>query len=226
MVSVYRVVSLFVVFLAFSACLPPLQTSTVYAQPKINAEVMQPSLALEDKVLGDPDAPIVLIEYASVTCPACKRFHDNVLPHLKKKYVDTGKVKLIFRDFPLSQLSIAISMLARCSSKTDKEFFENLSVLFGAGERVLTSQFPLDELYEVGSKRLGLSDASFKKCMSDRDLLENILSGREVASKRFGISRVPTFFINGNNVGYFHSTERLDEVMRRYLGPPKSAKVK
>jgi len=80
------------------------------------AELMQPG-PLGDMSLGDEKAPVTIIEYASMTCPHCANFHETTYPELKKKYIDTGKVRFIFREFPLEQLAAAASMLARCGGK-------------------------------------------------------------------------------------------------------------
>jgi protein-disulfide isomerase len=95
------------------------QTQLAQAQAQASTQVAQAAEKndpLSERVLGDPNAPITILEYSSLTCPHCASFHANTLPQLKKDYIDTGKVKLVFRDFPFDRAALQASMLARCSN--------------------------------------------------------------------------------------------------------------
>jgi protein-disulfide isomerase len=163
-------------------------------------------------VLGDANAPVTIVEYASMTCPHCADFHQNVLPQLKAKYVDTGKAKLIFRDFPLDNLAIGVSMLARCGDPS--KFHAFISTMFktqltwAAGEGS-----PLPKLKEI-TKQAGYSDETFDKCLANQQLQQDIVAIRTRADEKFGITGTPTFFVNGVKLKEGFGLEEFDKVMK------------
>ncbi|HEX4894116.1 MAG TPA: DsbA family protein [Hyphomicrobiaceae bacterium] len=160
-------------------------------------ELMKPG-ELPDIVVGKPDAPVTIVEYASMTCPHCAVFHNSVLPGLKEKYLDTGKARMIFREFPLDNVAAAASMLARCAGP-DKTA-SVVSKLFETQENwafVRGSAVP--GLFKV-AETVGFTQDTFDKCLKDEALLKNIIAMRERASKTFGVNSTPTFFINGKRL--------------------------
>jgi protein-disulfide isomerase len=161
------------------------------AQNPSPAELMQPG-PLGDMSLGDEKAPVTIIEYASMTCPHCAHFHETTYPELKTKYIDTGKVRFIFREFPLDQLAAAGFMLARCSGK-DK-YFPMIETLFQK-QRDWVVQRPLAPLMTI-SKQAGLSEQAFNECLKNQQVLDGIEEVRQRGTK-FGVQSTPTFFING-----------------------------
>ncbi len=174
-------------------------------------ELMKPG-ALEDIVLGDANAPVTIVEYASMTCPHCANFHTSVLPLVKTKYIDTGKAKLIFREFPLDNLAMGVSMLARCGGPV--KFHAFISSMFktqldwAAGEGS-----PLPKLKEI-TKQAGFTDESFDKCLADQKLQEDIGAIRDRADKNFGITATPTIFINGVKLKEGFGLEEFDKIMK------------
>lgn len=183
------------------------------AQSAIAAEILEPG-PLPDKVLGKADAPVTIVEYSSMTCPHCQNFHLNVLPHLEKTYIETGKARLIFREFPLDQLAMAVAMLAR-SAPADK-YFEVVQLYF---ERLNTwgrSDKPLDAIRAV-AKQIGFTDESFKAALTDQKLLDAITQIRARASDKFKVNATPTFFINGKKADEFYSPETVDKTMKAYV---------
>lgn len=149
---------------------------------------------LQDMVLGKAEAPITIIEYASLTCPHCARFHAEVLPALKTEYIDTGKAKLVFRDFPLDQLAYAGAVLARCGGP-DK-YYTFLNVLFAQQRQWAGSQDPKAALTQIG--RLGgVSSEQFEKCLADKSLGDYILNSRLEGNQKFNVNSTPTLIING-----------------------------
>src|ERR1700730_18085881 len=158
------------------------------------ADLMAPG-PLGDHVLGSPDAPVTIIEYASMTCPHCAHFHETTYPEMKKKYIDTGTVRFIFREFPLDALAAAGSMLARCAGK-DK-YFPMLETLF-AQQKEWVVQKPLGPLLAI-AKQAGFTEQSFNQCLENQQLVEGIEASRARATK-LGVSSTPTFFVNGNIV--------------------------
>ena len=161
-------------------------------------ELMKPT-GLDDIVVGKADASVTIIEYASMTCGHCASFHNNVFPKLKAKYIDPGKVRLIFREFPLDNLATAVSMLARCVGGEGPSAF--ISEMFKRQpEWAFAQGNPVPRLFEM-SRQMGFTQASFDKCLKDQKLMENIEAGRKRASDVFGVNATPAFFINGKRLG-------------------------
>lgn len=149
--------------------------------------------------VGKPDAPVTIVEYASMTCGHCAAFHNTVYPKLKEKYIDTGKARLIFRDFPLDNVAAAVAMLARCVGGDGAPAF--ISEMFKRqNDWAFQPGSPLPRLFEM-ARQAGFTQASFDKCLTDTKLLEQIEAGRKRASEKFGVNATPTFFINGRRLG-------------------------
>ncbi len=156
-------------------------------------ELLTPG-ALEEQVLGSDTAPVTIIEYASLTCSHCATFHKQVWPTLKANYIDTGKVRFIFREFPLDEYATAGFMLARC--REDGKFFEVVDAFFAQLDGLVTASEPPVWIQSF-AKQIGFTDESLKECVSNTELEENITAVRQRASEKFGVSSTPTFFING-----------------------------
>jgi protein-disulfide isomerase len=156
------------------------------------AKLLEPGV-LPEKQLGKDDAPVTIVEYASMTCPHCAQFHDKTLPELKTKYIDTGKMRLILREFPFDARAEAGFMLARCS---EDRYFAMVDVLFKQQGTWATAQNAREALLQL-AKLAGFSQESFEACLTNQKLLEDIRTVRERGSKDFGVTSTPTFFING-----------------------------
>jgi protein-disulfide isomerase len=150
--------------------------------------------ALKDRVLGDPNAPIEIIEYSSLTCPHCRHFHTEILPELKKNYLDTGRAKLIYRDFPFDQLGLMASVLARCAPPS--RYFQFLDVLFQNQDKWSRDSDPVMALARIG-KLGGLGEADFRACADNKSIIDGVLQTRLDAGKRFEVNSTPSFIING-----------------------------
>jgi len=170
--------------------------------------------ALSEKVMGAEDAPITIVEYASLTCPHCAAFHAEVLPQLKSKYIETGKAKLIYRDFPLDKYALTASMLARCAG--NDRFFAFLDVLFRKQPVWTSERNPIPALQRI-AKFGGIGAEDFKQCLNNKVLEEGILDMRLQAEKKYKISSTPTLYINGKKYKGKHSFEALDETLRKLL---------
>ena len=167
--------------------------------------------ALPDLALGKADAPITIVEYASMTCGHCASFHNKVFPAIKEKYVDTGKVRFILREYPLDNLAAAASMLARCAGG-DKTY-PMVGALFAKQEDwAFVRTNPVPELFKL-AKQAGFTQESFDKCLTDQKLLDDLMKGRESASSEFGISGTPTFFINGKRLKDAPVIESFDKAI-------------
>jgi protein-disulfide isomerase len=159
-----------------------------------------------DHVLGDPKAPVTLIEYASLTCPHCAHFSVAVLPELKKKWIDTGKVKLIYRDFPLDQTALKAAQLAECAGK-DK-YFGVIDMIFETQPKWATASDPIADLAK--SLRIaGMGDAEVKACLAN-DAVANGVVADYRGGETLGVNSTPTLFINGEQFKGARSVEELD----------------
>jgi len=177
------------------------------------SDLMAPG-PLEDMVLGEADAPVTIIEYASMTCPHCASFHEAVLPALKEKYIETGKVKMIFREFPLDARAYAASMLARCA---DKQFyFPMTDVLFKQQSVWARAEDPRPALLQI-AKLAGFTQESFEACLKNQELLDNVTAIRKKASDDFGVTGTPSFFINGDKYRGRVSVEEMSAAIDSYL---------
>jgi protein-disulfide isomerase len=159
-----------------------------------------------DHVLGDPKAPITLIEYASFTCPHCAHFHTEILPEIKKKWIDTGKVKLIYRDFPLDQVAAKASQIAECAG--NDRYFGVVDLIFRGQKQWATSQDPVAELAKP-LRIAGMGENEIKACLANDAKANEVvadLRGGEV----LGVSSTPSLFINGQLFKGARSVSELD----------------
>jgi protein-disulfide isomerase len=176
-------------------------------------------MPLGDMVMGKDDAPVTIIEYASMTCPHCAHFTVETFPKLKERYIDTGKVKYIFREFPLDPLAAGASMLARCGDK-DK-YFSLIELLFST-QNQWAVQNPIEPLFNV-VKQAGYSRETFNACLDTRanenskKILSAIESTRNRAADKLKVTSTPTFFINGKRVPGALSIEELEKEIAPYL---------
>ena len=161
------------------------------------AELMKPE-GLPDMVMGNDKASVTVVEYASMTCPHCAHFQETTFPELKKRYIDTGKIRYIFREFPLDNLAAAASMLARCAGENDKgKYFALVDSLFNQ-QRTWAVEKPLPPLLAL-AKQAGFTEKSFNDCLSNQKVLDGIEAMRQRAIDKFKVQSTPTFFINGNS---------------------------
>ena len=179
----------------------------------INAETIT-DLQENDLVLGDLNAPITMIEYASLSCPHCADFHLNTLPEIKKDYIDTGKLKLIFRNFPLNLPALYASKITRC---VDKELsFKYINALFTTQRSWVKSSGSKESLFEV-VKNGGMTKEEFDSCLSDKNLEEDILNHQIKAQKKFKIQTTPSFIINSRLVSGNKSLETFITIFEDIL---------
>jgi protein-disulfide isomerase len=170
---------------------------------------------LPDLAVGKPDAPITVVEYASLTCSHCAHFHNTVFEPLKEKYVDNGKVRFIVREFPLDDLASAAAMLTRCAG--EGKTLSLISVLFARQEEwAFAPGDPKDHLFKI-AQQAGFTQESFEKCLTDQKLLEDILAVRARASDQFGVNATPTFFINGKKLNAAPTLAEFDKAFASLL---------
>jgi protein-disulfide isomerase len=165
------------------------------AQSVTAAEILVPP-PLGDRVLGKDDAPVTVVEYASMTCPHCAHFAETTYPELKKRYIDTGKVRYIFREFPLDPLAAGASMMARCADK-DK-FYPLIETLFQQQSQWAVEK-PIPKLLAL-ARQAGMSEQTFNDCLSDQKMLDAMQAEQKRATEKFGVNSTPTLFVNGKKV--------------------------
>ncbi|MCC6890041.1 MAG: DsbA family protein [Hyphomicrobiales bacterium] len=167
---------------------------------------------LGEITLGDEKAPVTIIEYASMTCPHCATFHVTTFPELKKRYIDTGKVRYIFREFPLDQLALAAFLLARCAGPD--RYFAMIDTLFQRQQEWVV-QKPLQPLMAI-ARQAGMGEQAFNECLQNKKLIDGIEEVRQRAIK-LNVQSTPTFFINGKPLRGNYSIEEFEKALAPHL---------
>ena len=182
-----------------------------------SAAMAQPSTLLApgplgDMVQGSETAPVTIVEYASLTCPHCREFAVKTFPELKKRYIDTGKVRFIFREFALNDIDLLAIVTVRCAPKD--RYFPLVETLFEKQEMWAISN-PVPPLLGI-AKKAGFTDESFKACASNQQVIEGVKAQRETGSK-LGVNSTPTFFINGEKHVGGLAIEEMEKLIQPYL---------
>jgi protein-disulfide isomerase len=166
--------------------------------------------------MGPADAKVTIVEYASMTCGHCANFHNKVFPELKTKYIDTGKVRFIFREFPLEDFAAAASMLARCSG--GEKTYPLIGILFAKQDQwaAAAASARVTKLFEI-AKQAGFTQESFDKCLTDQKLLDQINAVRDRGGEKFGVQSTPTFFINGKKMAAGPNMAEFDKLIEPLL---------
>ena len=181
------------------------QTLTLLAKPP----------ALPDMALGKDKAPVTIVEYSSLTCPHCADFEENVFPMLRSKYIDTGKVRFVSREFPLEQKAAAASMLARCIAGSDaSRYFDAVTMLFKQQDALV--EHTVETLNEIGG-HFGMSAQNIDGCEKNQEQLDKLSADQKFALGQLKVDATPTFFINGEMSKGSMSFEELDKRLARLL---------
>jgi protein-disulfide isomerase len=152
------------------------------------------ALAEIENYIGNKDSNVTVIEYASMTCGHCATFHNKVFPKLKEKYIETGKIKFIYRDFPLDQQALHASILARCAPK--EKYFDFLELIFNTQEKWISGKDEfVDKLTNIGQMG-GLSENQISSCFRNENLVDLVIDNRSVGEKKYNINSTPSFIIN------------------------------
>lgn len=187
----------------------------VLAQEALDLEKFMKPGALPENVMGKEDAPVTIVEYSSLTCPHCANFHQQTVPDLKEKYVKTGKVRYIIREFPLDRLAFAAAALARCAG--EDKFFPFISALYKQQATWARGEGnPAPRLFNM-AKQAGFTQDSFNACMQNKEVIDYIEETRKRGAEDFGVSSTPTIFVNGKKVEGGNSLADLEKAMEPYL---------
>ena len=201
----------FAVLLAFAS---PAVPTAALAQSAIAAAVAKP-VSLPDMAIGSEKAPITITEYSSMSCPHCAAFGQNVFPMLRSKYIDTGKVRFVFREFPLDIKAAAASILARCIGKDDPEkYLSAVETIFKLQDRLMAQT--KDTLMYVG-KQHGMSEQDVETCEKDQAQFDKLTADQQYAVRELKVTSTPTFFFNGVRFQGAMSFEELEERIRPLL---------
>jgi protein-disulfide isomerase len=176
-------------------------------------ELMKPG-PLGDEAMGSDKAPVTIVEYASMTCPHCARFATEVFPEIKQKYIDTGKVRYIFREFPLDRYAAAASMLARCAD--NDKFFPMIEVLFRQQSKWAVAEGVKEQLLII-AKQAGFTQSSFDACLANQKILDGIEWVRARGAEKFKVNATPTFFINGEMHRGEMTLDEIEKAIQPYL---------
>ena len=190
-------------------------TAPVFAQAPAATQAATLAPGAEDRVLGKADAPVTIVEYASLTCPHCRHFDEEVLPKLKAKWIDTGKAKLVFRDYPLDEPALRAAMVARCAPPD--RYFGFIDAIFAGQE-----QWAVASDYKAALARIallgGIGKEKFAACIDDKAIENKVIASRLVAAQQLNVSSTPTFFINGAKFDGAPTEEDLDKALARAAG--------
>lgn len=177
------------------------------------AKVAEPG-KLKDMVYGKADAPVTIVEYASLTCSHCADFAVNTFPTIKEKYIDTGKAKLIFREFPFDPRATAAFMLARCAP--EDRYFPMIEVFFKQQQQWAGAADGEAALLQI-AKLAGFTQESFKACLTNQQVLDDVRATMERGSTEFGVNATPTFFINGQKYAGALSVDEMSAIIDKLL---------
>ena len=183
------------------------------APPPVDASAL--AVTGEDRVLGKPDAPIAIIEYASLSCPHCAHFATEVLPKLREKWIDPGKVKLVLRAFPLDEVALRAEMVARCAPP--ERYFPLVETLFGTQDKWVVAKdwhAALERIALLG----GIGKKEFDTCLGDKALEDQVAQSRLTAAQQLGVNSTPTFFINGVKYDGDPTFEAFDKLLSGMAG--------
>ena len=168
---------------------------------------------LPERVFGDVGAPVTIIEYASLSCGFCAKFHTETWPALRAKYIDTGKASFIIREFPLDPLAMAGFMLSRCR---EAQWYEIMDRLYVTKEEWAHSRHPAEAIVAALAP-LGVTREDFSSCVTNSELYKALLAVRERAEKSFGVSATPTCFINGSKHQGALTLAQFDKILEPLL---------
>ena len=179
------------------------------------AELVAKPVSLPDMALGPAKAPVTITEYSSMSCPHCAAFGENVFPMLRAKYIDTGKVRFVFREFPLDIKAAAASMLARCVANGDAEkFFGTVRLLFQQQQQLMEQT---NVTLRLIGKQAGMSEQAVETCAKDLTLLDKLAADQRFAFDVLKVDSTPTFFVNGERLKGSMLFEELEAKIKSLL---------
>ena len=189
-------------------------TAPAVSTTSVSMDALMAQGALPDVPIGSPTATVTIVEYASMTCTHCAAFHATTWPQLRAKYIDTGKVRFILREFPLDPLATAGFMLGRCQGVDKRNAM--LDFLFDQQKNWAFVERPIEALVTL-VKQAGMTQQDFENCLKNQELLNQVAQMREVAADKFRVDATPTFFVNGTRLSGEASLEEFDKLIEPLL---------
>ena len=201
-----------------------IMTGTISAEPKnkaTNTNLFPIEYILADRVLGNDSAGITIIEYASMTCPHCAAFHTGPFQTLKKEYIENGKVRFIYRDFPLDRLALAAAMMARCAPK--ERYYPIVEIIFQTQKNWARQADPTAALAQIGLLS-GISKNTYTACVGNKEIYEGVMKIRNDGEERIKIQSTPTIIINGKPIKGHVTAEKLRLILDSELSKLRTTK--
>jgi protein-disulfide isomerase len=193
---------------AETAAATPADIEIPEAKGSVDVAKLMEAGPLNEMAIGPADAKVTIVEYASMTCGHCAAFHNSTFKEVKTKYVDSGKVRFVFREYPFDALAEAGFMLARCN---EAQYLPMVSALFSAQSNWVRAEKPSEALFQI-SRQAGFTQDSFNACLQNNELLQNIRAVR-TKGEEFGVEATPTFFINGEKFSGNMSIEQMSALI-------------
>ena len=169
-------------------------------------DLMKP-LGFEDRWLGDENAKVTVIEYASPTCPHCATFHTQIFPEFKKEFIDTGKIRFVMRPFSRSILDAVVFMVAACDDPA-ADYYKLTSAYFDTMRSWAVSDNAKAQMAQVAINN-GFTQESFEACLTNQELFKGLEKTRNQALEEFGLDATPTFYVNGKKLAGVISVEEF-----------------
>ena len=176
------------------------------------AQIMQPG-PLGDRSIGSKSAPVTIVEYASLTCRYCRKFHRETYPVLKREYIDKGKVRLILREFPIGRTSGTAWIATRCADPS--KYFKLYGAYLEHQNLWVSQEIRKEPIYKIAAK-MGMSRKKFNNCLSNQSIIDGLKKVKE-RGRQLGVYGTPSFFINGERVPKIMSTKELRAKLDRLL---------
>jgi protein-disulfide isomerase len=190
------------------------ETVAQSATPRMEARFEVVEIGPEDYLLGKPDAPVTIVEYASFTCPHCAQLAVSTMPTVKKELIDTGKARLVYRDFPLDRLALTASLVARCAPR--ERYFGFVDVLFAGQANWARATDPIRALGQIAQQG-GIAPDRFDACIKDETVTQKVVQQRLDGEQKFGIKSTPTLLINGARYSGALTYDQIKAIVEPFL---------
>jgi protein-disulfide isomerase len=190
------------------------ETVAQVAAPRMETRFEAVEISAEDYVLGKADAPVTIVEYASFTCPHCAQLATATMPTVKKELIDTGKARLVYRDFPLDRLALTASLVARCAPR--ERYFGFVDVLFAGQANWARATDPIRALGQIAQQG-GIAPDRFDSCIKDEAATQKVLQQRIDGEQKFGVKSTPTLLINGARYSGALTYDQIKAIVEPFL---------
>jgi len=170
----------------------PADTANGGINVPLKEQVLEPG-PLGEREYGNPNAPVTIVEYASLTCPHCRNYHAKVFPQVKRQYIDTGKVRYIIREFPIGRTAGTAAIVTRCAPQ--KKYLSMTEAFLARQSEWVSQEVREDAIYNV-AKSSGMSRAEFDKCLTNQAIIDGLTEVKQ-RGRKYGVIGTPTLFING-----------------------------